>query len=150
MTKSPAIQAIEAVSGGESALDVMRRIADASALATVDSEASQELRDSSLALHQAILRVTLTQRLHQAIEDAAARDAASMEALRLAVCEFTIVLRDEGTTPEGALILLKNAVNRQALPLLTAHERDRRDHPLRETISTWCIEAYFRQGSICT
>jgi hypothetical protein len=128
----------------------MRRIADASALATVDSDASQELRESSLALHQAILRVTLTQRLHQAIEDAAARDAASMEALRLAVCEFTIVLRDEGTTPEGALILLKNAVNRQALPLLTAHERDRRDHPLRETISTWCIEAYFRQGSICT
>ena len=150
MAKSPAVQAIEALSGGESALDVMRRIADASALATVDSEISQELRDSSLALHQAILRVTLTQRLHQAMEEAAARDSASMEALRLAVCEFTIVLREEGTTPEGALILLKNAVNRKALPLLAAPGTDRRDHPLRETISTWCIEAYFKQGPTCT
>jgi hypothetical protein len=150
MTKTPAIQAIEAISGGESALDVMRRIADASAIATVDSDVSQELRDSSLALHQAIQRVTLTQRLHQAMEDAAARDAASMEALRLAVCEFTIVLREEGTTPEGTLILLKNAVNRKALPLLAPPGADRRDHPLRETISTWCIEAYFKQGSICT
>lgn len=150
MIKTPAIQAIEAISDGESALDVMRRIADASALATVNSEPSQELRESSLALHQAILRVTLTQRLHQAMEDAAARDAVSMEALRLAVCEFTIVLREEGSTPEATLILLKSAVNRKALPQMTAHGRDRRDHPLRETISSWCIEAYFKQGSVCT
>ena len=149
MIKSPAIQAIEAISGGEAALDVMRRIADASALTTVDSEVSQELRESSVALHQAILRVTLTQRLHQAMEDAASRDGASMEALRLAVCEFTIALRDEGATPEGTLISIKSAVNRKALPLLTAHGKDRRDHPLHETISTWCIEAYFRQSSIC-
>jgi hypothetical protein len=128
----------------------MRRFADASALATSDGDVSDELRESSLALHQAILRVTLTQRLHQAMEEAAMKDAASMESLRLAVCEFTIVLRDEGTTPEATLVLLKSAVDRKALPLLTTSYRDKRDYPLREAISTWCIEAYFRQGSTCT
>jgi negative regulator of replication initiation len=124
MTRTPPIQTIEAISDGESALDVTRRIAEASALPAADTEVSEELRESSLALHQAILRVTLTQRLHKAMEDAAARDAASMEALRMAVCEFTIVLREEGATPEATLILLKSTVNRKALPQLTAYGRD--------------------------
>jgi hypothetical protein len=150
MSKPPAIQAIEALAGGESALEVMRRIADASATDSRDGTASAELEESTRALQQAISRAELTQRLHKAMEEAASRDAASMEALRVAVCEFTLALREAGTTPEATLISLKDAVNRKSLPQFSTHAADRRNNQLHEEISTWCIKAYFQQDAACT
>lgn len=150
MSKTPAIQAIEALAGGESALEIMRRIADASATSSRDGTASAELEESTRALQQAISRVELTQRLHKAMEEAASRDAISMEALRVAVCEFTLALRKEGTTPEATLISLKDAVNRKSLPQFSTHAADKNNNHLHENISTWCIKAYFQQDAACT
>jgi hypothetical protein len=72
--------------------------------------------------------------LRVAIEQAAARSAESMLALRLAVEGFTADLRDAGMTPEAVLIALKKIA------------RGRIDLPgilMRDQISTWCINEYF-------
>lgn len=72
--------------------------------------------------------------LRIAIEEAAARSAESMLALRVAVEGFTADLRDSGMTPEAVLIALKKIV------------RGRTDVPgilMRDQISTWCINEFF-------
>ena len=58
--------------------------------------ASAELHPSALGLHLAIPDGELCVRLRMAVEEAASRDADSMNALRLAVRSFTVALRDEG------------------------------------------------------
>ena len=65
-----------------------------------------------------------------------------MEALRLAVCSFTVALRDEGVTPEAVLISLKAAIRTETLmPLWETSSWS--GTSLHETITTWCIKDYF-------
>ena len=103
-----------------------------------------ELEHSKLALKLAIPEAEICVRLRAAVEEAASRSADSMEALRSAVCGFTAVLKDMGTTPEHVLIALKTVVNNRSLVVIAPHTSDWRGDHLRETISTWCIEEFFR------
>jgi hypothetical protein len=66
----------------------------------------------------------------------------SMYALRLAVCSFTVELRDEGMKPEAVLIMFKEAINQISLeaPYATS---TRPGANLHATLTTWCIEDYF-------
>ena len=146
--KEPSLPSSESLNDEDAALEMMRRIADASAAATCGDPGS-ELEESSMALDQAIARAELADRLRSAIEDAASRDAIAMNALRIAVCEFTLALRDEGTTPEGVLITLKSVINRKSLPNFVPHDSERNHDKLRENMSTWCIQAYFKQNTPC-
>lgn len=83
-------------------------------------------------------------RLRQAVLDAAARDTASMDQLRLAVGRFTVALRDRGTTPERVLIALKTVINNRSFVSIAPHISDWSGDELRQRASTWCIEAFFR------
>ncbi len=87
----------------------------------------------------------LCDRLRVAVEDAASRDADSMRALHNAVAEFTATLRDAGTTPEAVLIRLKSVINDRSFVEITPHASDWSGHHLRERMSTWCIEEFFRE-----
>ena len=87
----------------------------------------------------------LCDRLRSAVKVAAARDAESVEALHLTVCEFTTALRDLGTPPEGVLIALKSLVGMGTLPPLARNHPDWAGYLLREKMSTWCIQEYFKQ-----
>ena len=98
----------------------------------------------------AIDSVEREERLRSAMTLAASRDAEKMEALRLAVCEFTFAHRADGLTPEGVLVALKNLIDNRTMPRMTPHESDWNGHLLRERISTWCIKAYFNADGACT
>lgn len=98
-------------------------------------------------LHLTLPQAELCDRLRTAVEKAAVADVESMEALRLTVCEFTTVLREEGTTPEGVLISLKTLINDRALPVVPQHSSDWTGYKLREMISTWSIKEFFRKES---
>ena len=128
----------------------MRRIAEISAISTCADMDSTEADSSSAALNQAISESELSQRILVAVELAASRNAASMEALRIAVCEFTIALRGEGRTPEAVLISLKNIITRKSLPVLPRYSTDWSGNELRSSVSTWCINAYFSEEAGCT
>lgn len=97
-----------------------------------------------LILQLAIPEAEICDRLRQAVLDAAARDAASMDQLRLAVGRFTVALRDIGTTPERALIALKTVINNRSFVSIAPHISDWSGDELRQRASTWCIEAFFR------
>jgi len=101
----------------------------------------------SLVLQLAIPEAELCDRLRQAVEDAAARDATSMNQLRLAVDSFTFALRDVGTTPERVLIALKTVINNRSFVSITPHDSDWSGNDLRQRASTWCIEAFFRKDA---
>lgn len=121
----------------EEALNLVRILAEksASGLAS-DAEALQR---------QSISQAELSNRLRVAIERAAEKSSESMEALRLAVCAFTVALRDEGITPEAVLVSLKAAIHYETLSSLR-HSSTWKGPRLRETITTWCIQDYFRPG----
>lgn len=95
-----------------------------------------------------ILRLAIPEeicdRLRQAVLDTSARDTASMDQLRLAVGRFTVALRDIGTTPERALIALKTVINNRSFVSIAPHISDWSGNELRQRVSTWCIEAFFR------
>ncbi len=74
--------------------------------------------------------------LRVAVEEAATRSAESMLALRIAVVGFTTDLRDTGMTPEAVLIALKKVVRQRT---------DFAGIMMREKISSWCIEEYFKE-----
>ena len=104
-----------------------------------------ELHRDTLALQLAIPEAELCERVRRAVEDAAARDAGSMKELRLAVSSFTVALRDIGTTPEHVLIALKTVINNRTLLAVAPHASDWNGDELRERISRWCIEEFFRK-----
>jgi hypothetical protein len=106
--------------------------------------AHAELHRSTVASHLSLHPAEIGQHLLLAVEKAASRDAESMEALRLAVCSFTAALRDAGTTPERVLIILKTVIHKRSLLVIAPHASDWTGQ-LREKISTWCIEEYFRE-----
>jgi len=97
----------------------------------------------SMVLRLAIPEAELCDRLRRAVEDAAARDAASMNQLRLAVESFTVALRDIGTTPERVLIALKTVINNRSFVEIVPHVSDWKGDDLRQRASTWCVEAFF-------
>lgn len=101
----------------------------------------------SLVLQLAIPEAELCDRLRQAVEHAAGRDAAAMMELRLAVGSFTVALRDIGTTPERVLIALKTVINNRSFVAIAPHVSDWNGDDLRQRASTWCIEAFFRKDA---
>ena len=72
-----------------------------------------------------------------------------MNALRIAVCEFTFAHRGQGLTPEGVLIALKKLIEDRATPQIANHGSDWNGDRLRESVSTWCIKAYFNAEGGC-
>jgi|SRR5687767_3496807 len=140
-TKFPASPAQEDASPIEQALNLVRSLAENSAAGLGSDENDAQLAE----LERAISQAGLSSRLHEAVERAAAKSSESMEALRLAVCAFTIALRDEGVTPEGVLISLKAAIHSETL--IPAWQLSTLGGPhLREKITTWCIQDYFGAG----
>jgi len=101
------------------------------------------MADNTQSLHDRQVSSELCEQLRLAVVRAASRDAASMAALRVAVRGFTVALRDEGTTPEAVLIILKTVIANRTLMTIAPHASDWRGDQLRERISTWCIEEYF-------
>lgn len=87
----------------------------------------------------------LCRRLLTAVREAASRNAKSMDELRATVEEVTVVLRNEGATPEAVLITLKALVNTRSLPVLDPRVPPGYGDQLREQISKWSIEEFFRQ-----
>lgn len=86
-------------------------------------------------------------RLRAAVANAATRDADSMDALRGAVEDFTVALRAARATPEMVLISLKALITMGALSPRARDDPDWAGHVLRETMSSWCIAAYFSDRS---
>lgn len=111
------------------------------------SRTSGDIRRSIRALHLAVPSQEVCERVRRAVEEAATRDAQSIESLRLAVCEFTVSLRKEGTSPERVLVALKTLVNAGAGPVISRSLSDWSGYILREKISSWCIDEYFRNRS---
>lgn len=110
---------------------------------------SQRSIDSADLIPATTLYADASMRVRLAVEKAASRDAAAMHALRIAVCEYTFALREEGLTPEIVLIKLKSLIDDRTRPQFT--QRDARyGEGLRQNISTWCIKAYFNSAGTCT
>lgn len=116
----------------------------ASPTVQIADDGSKEIHRSALALLVTIPEAELTERLRMAVEEAAAGNVDSMEGLRLAVCEFTVALKDEGTSPEAVLITLKTVIHNRSVLGTVPHAGDWKGQ-LREQVSTWCIEEYFRE-----
>lgn len=87
------------------------------------------------------------ERLREAVARAATRDPESLETLRRCVADFTIELRDGGTTPESVLISLKAVVTVAILPPIARNHPDWSGYILREQMSAWCIAEYFGERS---
>jgi hypothetical protein len=138
----------EAVQSAESDLELMRRIAEASATA-ICADALAEAAGTTLVIRTAISQADASRRVRAAVAVAASRHDVAMHALKIAVCEFTYALRRDGVTPEGVLVSLKQLIDDRALPRIPPHESDWSGNRLRESISTWCIKAYFDSEGAC-
>jgi hypothetical protein len=149
MPTKPAVITAEALAASEASLDIMRRIADASALAMCAEAESAELDESARVVGYAISLAQRSEHLHKALELSASSNAHAMESLRIAVCEFTVALRGEGASPEAILISLKSLINQKSLPHLSHSRLDLDAQRLRGDISKWCIESYFKQAGPC-
>ena len=145
--KPPPGSKTETVSPVADALKLVQLLAEASAQGLAADDELLEEDDSSVALKEAISEAELSAHLRAAVEQAASKSNESMEALRIAVCAFTVALRTDGITPEGVLIRLKAAIREETLSpqWMTSTWSGPR---LRETITTWCIQDYFR-GDDC-
>jgi hypothetical protein len=126
----------------------MRRIAEASATA-ICAEAAAEAAGTTLVIRHAISQADASRRVRAAVVVAASRHEVAMHALKIAVCEFTYSLRREGLTPEHVLVSLKQLIDDRSLPPIPAHESDWSGNRLRESMSTWCIRAYFDSEGAC-
>jgi len=104
--------------------------------------ACAELRRVASSLH---LPAPLCEELHSAVERAAERSTESMNDLRQAVAQFTAALRLEGATPEAVLIALKSVVNSRTFPSARHYSPETNDDDLRQLISAWSIQEFFRE-----
>ena len=126
----------------DDALKLVQQLSENAASGLGADAESTESESSEVALEQAFSQADLSNRLRIALGQAATRNAESMEALRVAVCAFTVALRDEGVRPEAVLISLKAAIYRETL--IPVWETSSWSGPsLQETITTWCIRDYF-------
>ena len=149
MASNDSLDSIYSIGSPSSDFDLMRRIADASATALCADVAAAEDEEAAIAIRHAIAQEETSRRLRRALELAASRDAAAMNALRMAVCEFTLAHRGEGLMPEDVLIALKKLVNSRAMPRIARDPSDGNGDRLRERLSTWCIKAYFNTEGAC-
>lgn len=149
MTSEDSIRATDGVASVDIELDLMRRIAEASAVAICIEAEFADAGESAWIVRKAISQAAASRRVRSALEVAASRNAIAMDALRIAVCEFTVALRSEGIAAEAVLIALKNLIDDRALPRIAAHESDSSGNGLRESISTWCIKSYFETEGAC-
>ena len=108
-------------------------------------EACTELYRLAISMHLAPPPEELCERLLMAVQRAASTDTRSMEALRSAVEEFTVNLKNDGATPEAVLITLKAVINNRAFPSVNLNERYSTGDPLSSKISTWSIKEFFRE-----
>ncbi|MGI8402352.1 MAG: hypothetical protein ACR2NS_12225 [Gemmatimonadaceae bacterium] len=104
-----------------------------------------DLRRDEREVQLAIAESELAESVRRALEGAAERDAGSMKRLRLAVAGFTVALRDLGTTPERVLIALKTVIDNRSFVPDPRPLSDWTSADLRERITTWCIEEFFRK-----
>jgi hypothetical protein len=89
-------------------------------------------------------------RVREAVVNAAARDAESMELLRASVGHFTTEMRGAGATPEAVLISLKALVNAGVGPVISHTLDDWSGYILRDKMSTWCIDEYFSDERVAS
>ena len=122
---------------------LMRRIAEASAIAVCAEETPVETEEATMAVRHALSLADASRRLRGEVERAASVDAIAMNALQLAVRDFTLAHRDDGFAPELVLIALKKLVDERALPAVALPYSRKAGKGLREAISTWSIKAYF-------
>jgi hypothetical protein len=133
--QNPVSEELEEPSPIEEALNLVRTLAE--------NSASGLEADADAILRQSISQAELASRLRAALERAAEKSRDSMEALRLAVCAFTLALRDEGITPEAVLISLKAAIHSETFGRI--NQASTWNGPrLQETVTTWCIQDYYR------
>ena len=134
--KRPESTTQEEASPVEDALNLVRILAENSAAGLAS--------DADALLQQSISQAELSNRLRVAIQRAAEKSSESMEALRRAVCAFTVALRDEGITPEAVLISLKAAITSETFRPI--YRTSTWNGPrLQDTITTWCIQDYYRE-----
>ncbi len=108
------------------------------------TEAPDPNNTSARIVQLAIPQAGICERLRKAVEVAALKDAESVDVLRKAVCDFTASLRDEGIQPEGVLISLKTMIQNRSIPPGIPASTDWNGSELREKVSTWSIEEFFR------
>jgi len=149
MASDDSIHATDGVAAVDVELHLMQRVAEASAIAVCVEAELADVGGSTLIVRKPISQADASRRVRSALEVAASRNAIAMHALRIAVCEFTFALRSEGITPEAVLITLKNLIDNRALPQIVPHQSDWNGDLLRESISTWCIKAYFDSEGAC-
>jgi hypothetical protein len=88
--------------------------------------------------------------LRLAVERAATRSAGSIKDLRLALEQFTVTFREAGTSPEAVLIRLKKIVEQRSTPGLILRAEIELSPIIREQMTTWCIQDYFRKTPVDT
>lgn len=121
----------------------LRRLGHERLLSTRPDDIARRNRDGMAIVKLAIPHADLCEQLRKAVNAAAIQDAESMAALRAAVCEYTVSLRNEGIKPEGVLISLKTMIQNRSMPHPMAAPSDWHSNQLREQVSSWSIEAFF-------
>lgn len=140
--KLPLVEKLDERLPIEAALNLVRALAENAAIGlAADEQSSQQ---AEYALVNAARAEELTLHLRGALERAASKSNESMEALRLAVCVFTVALRDDGIAPEAVLVQLKAAIRHKTLMPLWETSSWSGPH-LHETVTTWCIKDYFSE-----
>lgn len=102
-----------------------------------------QMRVSAKALHLDIPPADTCRELRMALEAASRTDQQSMDRLRAAVCNYTALLRDKGTSIESALVSLKAVVNIHVVPRVAVDPAIHSRYTMKEMISRWAIEEYF-------
>jgi hypothetical protein len=102
--------------------------------------------DDKQLVERAITESEACEALRLAVLVAATRSAGSIKDLRIALEQFTVTFRELGTTPEGVLIRLKKIVEQRSTPGLTLRSAIELSPIIREQMTTWCIQDYFRKG----
>lgn len=90
----------------------------------------------------------LCNRLLAVVGNAATDSAASMDALRAVVEEFTINLQEQGAAPEAVLIALKALIRNQVFGGTLVQPPYIYRDPVRESITTWSIRKFFSETSV--
>jgi hypothetical protein len=106
------------------------------------SAACEELRRAAAANSHPPPPPDVCEELYMAVERAARKSTSSMGSLRTAVARFTTTLRDDGATPEKALVVLKSLINSRTFVVVDPYP-DGED--LRQQITTWSIEEFFKE-----
>ena len=104
--------------------------------------------DDQQVVKQAITEGEACEALRLAVLAAATRSAGSIKELRIALEQFTVTFRDAGTTPEAVLIRLTKIVEQRSVFSHTPRAEIELSPIIREQMSTWCIQDYFRKKTV--